>query len=48
MKQTTLTPSQTLLCKLGSIVVHTEEMLSPDGREFDRVSIQILLQEPDV
>ena len=38
----------TLLVKLGSIVVHTEEMLSPDGHHFDRIALQSLLDDTDV
>jgi|HubBroStandDraft_2_1064218.scaffolds.fasta_scaffold294252_1 hypothetical protein len=37
-----------LLIKLGSIAVHTEELLSPDGREADRLTILSLLSDPDV
>ena len=43
-----LKPQVTLLVKLGSIAVHADEMLSPDGHEFDRISIQQLLHDPEV
>lgn len=38
-----LEPSMTLLCKLGSIVVHADELTSPDGHEFDKIAIRGLL-----
>lgn len=31
-----LKPSPTLLCKLGSVLVHAEELTSPAGHIFDR------------
>lgn len=40
--------SQTLLLKLGSIAVHAEEMLSPDGREADRRALLGLLADQEV
>ena len=43
-----LSPSATLLCKLGSIVVHADELLSPAGHEFDRTVILSLLADPEV
>ncbi len=43
-----LLPSPALLCKLGSIVMHAQEMLSPGGNEFDRVALKGLLEDPDV
>ena len=42
-----LTPDLTTLCKLGSIVVHVEEMLST-GHAFDRAALQSLLIDPEV
>lgn len=44
----TLKPSPALLCKLGSIAVHVDEMLSADGHAFDRVALQALMDDPDV
>lgn len=41
-------PSMSLLCKLGSIAVHTEELLSPDGHEFDRAALASLMTDPEV
>jgi hypothetical protein len=43
-----LAPELTLLVKLGSIAVHTDEMLSSDGHVFDRVALQSLLTDPEV
>jgi hypothetical protein len=43
-----LSPSASLLVKLGSIVRHSEELLSPDGHDFDRASIGSLLGDPEV
>ncbi len=43
-----LKPSAALLCKLGSIAVHTEELLSPGGHAFDRVALVTLLNDAEV
>lgn len=43
-----LQPSPALLVKLGSIAVHVDEFLSPDGHDFDRIAIVQLLQDPEV
>ncbi len=43
-----LHPSASLLCKLGSIAVHVEEMLSPDGHAFDKTAIDGLLADAEV
>ena len=43
-----LTPDLSTLCKLGSIVVHVEEMLSSKGHRFDRIVLQAILDDPDV
>lgn len=43
-----LTPSPQLLTKLGSIMVHVEELLSPHGHHFDRVALDDLLKDPQV
>lgn len=45
---TPLQPSAALLCKLGSIAVHADEMLSADGHDFDRVVLQQLIADPEV
>lgn len=43
-----LKPAPSLLAKLGSIIVHTDEYLSVEGHSFDREVIQTLLATPDV
>ena len=43
-----LKPTPMLLCKLGSIAVHADEMLSADGHEFDRVALMQLMADADV
>lgn len=41
-------PSLSLSCKLGSIVVHAEEAMSPDGHAFDLKAIIGLLNDAEV
>jgi hypothetical protein len=43
-----LNPSAQLLCKLGSIIVHADEFLSPFGHDFDRHALLSSLQDEDV
>lgn len=43
-----LKPSPALLCKLGSVAVHAEELLSQRGHDFDRVALDSVLSDPDV
>lgn len=43
-----LTPEASLLVKLGSIAVHAEEMLSPDGHPLDKHALQCLLRDAEV
>jgi hypothetical protein len=44
-----LTPSTSLLCKLGSIAVHAEEMIDPKkGHSFDLKALESLLSDPEV
>ena len=43
-----LKPTTALLCKLGSIAVHTREYLSFDGHDFDREVINSLLNDPEL
>lgn len=43
-----LNPSASLMCKLGSLAVHVNEMLSPDGHAFDKAAIQSILADPEV
>ena len=35
-----LKPSPALLCKLGSILVHAEELISPTGHPFDAAAMR--------
>lgn len=44
----TLRPSLSLLCKLGSIVIHADEITSPGAHEFDRSALHTLLADPEV
>jgi hypothetical protein len=48
MKDSRQTVGIGLLCKLGSIVVHADEMLSAKGHHFDRVALEALLHDPEV
>ena len=43
-----LKPPIGLLVKLGSIVVHVDEMLSPDGHEFDRGAVEIGMADSEL
>jgi len=43
-----LNPPLALLVKLGSIAVHVDEMLSPQGHGYDKIVIQGVLQDPEV
>lgn len=43
-----LKPDVTLLIKLGSIIVHTEELWSPGGHEFDKIAAETLLKDPEI
>lgn len=43
-----LMPQATLLCKLGAIAVHADEMLSPGGHQFDEIALRQLLVDPEV
>lgn len=43
-----LRPPASLLCKLGSIAVHADEMLSDDGHAFDRLALVSLITDPEV
>ncbi len=43
-----LAPSGSLLCKLGSIVVHADELLSPHGHQFDADALKALIADSDV
>lgn len=41
-------PSAALLVKLGSAVVHADELTSPHGHDFDRTAIRTIVDDPDV
>lgn len=43
-----LKPNLPLLYKIGSIVVHCEELLSNKGHAVDEMALQSLLQDPEV
>ena len=47
-KSDPLKPSPQLLIKLGSIIVHYEELTSKNGSEFDKITINSLMSEPTV
>jgi len=46
-KKYPLTPSTTLLCKLGSLIVHFEEA-KDDAHPFDLKVIETLMNDPDI
>lgn len=41
-------PSISLLCKLGSIIVHIDEGASKDGHHFDVIAMRTLMADPEV
>lgn len=41
-------PSIDVLIKLGSIVRHTEELLSPKGHEFDVHTLKALMNDEEL
>ena len=43
-----LQPTASLLCKLGSIVVHVDEMFSVTGHHFDKEALDGLLADTEV
>jgi hypothetical protein len=43
-----LKPSAALLSKLGSIVVHVDEIARPGGHKFDADAIAMLTRDPEV
>ena len=43
-----LKPSATLLIKLGSIIVHQEEMMSSKGHHFDKHALDTVRNDPEV
>jgi hypothetical protein len=43
-----MNPSASLLCKLGSIVVHASEFASSGGHAFDKAAIDTLMADAEV
>ena len=43
-----LKPSPALLAKIGSLIVHIDEYLSPDVHEYDLVTLKSLLSDPEI
>ena len=43
-----LKPDAKLLCKLGSIVIHIEELISSKGHPYDKSSLLGLLADEDI
>ncbi len=43
-----LKPPMSLLCKLGSVVVHAEEFLSGDTHQFDLLALKQLIEDSEV
>lgn len=43
-----LRPSMILLAKLGSIIVHYEELSSPNGNEIDKMALRMLSGNADI
>lgn len=41
-------PTLSLLVKLGSIAVHADEFISPNGHDYDKIAIQSLLKDKEV
>lgn len=48
MKPNPLTPSASLLCKLASVAVHADEMLSAKGHALDKVALQSAIDDQEV
>lgn len=48
MKTDPLKPSLSLLCKLASIAVHADEMMSPSGHAMDKVALKSVVSDPEV
>ena len=43
-----LKPSVSLLSKIGSILVHVEELTSPSGHIFDHEAFKSAMRDPEV
>ena len=47
-KKDILKPSVSILCKLGSLFIHIEEVLSKEAHEFDIAAIKQILNDEEV
>lgn len=43
-----LNPSMSVLMKLGSAVVHAEELISVNGHGFDRAAFEQMVADPEL
>lgn len=43
-----LHPSASLLIKLGSVIVHQEELMGPNGHSFDKHALDTVRNDPEV
>lgn len=43
-----LKPSIKLLCKLGSIITHSQEAMGDNAHEFDVIAIKSLLEDDEI
>lgn len=41
-------PTPSLLVKLGSIIVHMEELHGPNGHEYDQQALNTVRNDPEV
>ncbi len=48
MKPDPLKPSPSLLIKLGSVIVHQEELMSAKGHQFDKHALETVRNDPEV
>lgn len=48
LRNNPLEPSTSLLVKLGSIAVHTQELMAPGRHEYDISALGTLFQDADV
>lgn len=43
-----LKPTPALLCKLASVAVHADEMLSPNGHHLDKIALRSAIEGAEV
>lgn len=48
MSDNPLNPPMSVLCKLGLIITHVEEALSPGAHDFDLVAMKSVITDPEV